>query len=144
MKKKHYQSRKQKYYSNLILNRYVIKNVVVNKFKDVFNLYFKAHSKQINFFTLCVYLRFDDDEDPCNRKITVSNNVTYNIQSEHYTTYATQQAPDFLHRDVVEFYLSHECSPELIPEIEIVFISHLRYITRHIISNNQNQLSVIN
>ena len=93
---------------------------------------------------MCVYLSFDDDEDPCNRKITVSNNVTYNIPSENYTTYATEEAPNFLHRDIVEIYLSHECSLKIIPEIEIVLISHLRNTTRHIISNNQNQCSSIN
>ena len=36
-KTKHNQSKKHKYYSNLILNRYVIKNVKVNEFKDIFN-----------------------------------------------------------------------------------------------------------
>ena len=35
-KTKHNQTKKHKYYSNLILNRYAIKNVEVNNFKDVF------------------------------------------------------------------------------------------------------------
>ena len=110
-KTKHDQSKKQKYYSNLMLNRYVIKNVEVNKFKDVFNAYFIAHTRKFNFSTVSVLLRFYDGEHPLNNKINVSNYVTYNIQSEHYTTYTTGSASDFLHQDI-SIYFSHRCSPK--------------------------------
>ena len=43
-KTEHNQTKKDKYYSNMILNRYVIKNVEVNKFSDVFNPYFTARN----------------------------------------------------------------------------------------------------
>ena len=59
-----------------------------------------------------IYL-IDDDDDPY--KISVSNNVTYDIQSEHYSTYTTESVSDFLHR-VIEIYLSHQCSPKIFPE----------------------------
>ena len=59
----------------------------------------------------------------------MSNYVTYNIESKNYSTYTTVPAPDFLQR-VIKFYLSHRCSPQIIPEIEIVFISDLQDITR--------------
>ena len=36
-KTKHNQTMKHKYHSSLILNRYVVKNVEVIRFKDVFN-----------------------------------------------------------------------------------------------------------
>ena len=43
-KTKHEQPKKHKnYYSNLILNRYVIKNVKVDELKDIFNPYFIEH-----------------------------------------------------------------------------------------------------
>ena len=61
----------------------------------------------------------DDYENPCNYKTTVSNNVTYNIPIELYSTYTTESAKDFLHRVIVENYLSHDYSPKIIPEIEI-------------------------
>ena len=70
-----------------------------------------------------------DGEDPRNHKISVSNNVTYNIQSEHYSIFTTKLASDFLQR-VVALYFSHKCDPKIIPEMEIVFISDLVDITR--------------
>ena len=49
-KTQHNRTMKHNYYSNLILNRYVIQNVEVIKFKDVFNPYFTAHTRKFNFF----------------------------------------------------------------------------------------------
>ena len=63
-KTKHNQTKKHEYYSSLILNRYVIKNVEVINFKDVFNPYFIEHTKKFNLFTVCVFSRFDKDDDP--------------------------------------------------------------------------------
>ena len=124
-KTKHNQTKKHEYYSNLILNRYVINNVEVIKFKDVIDPYFVAHSKKFNFFEVCVSLRFVIEliptfyDDPYT--ISVSNNVTYNIQSEHYTTSTTISASEFLLM-VIGIYLSHKCSPKIIHKLEIVFI----------------------
>ena len=78
---KHNQSKKRKYYSTLILNRYVIKNVDVIKFKDVFNPYFTAHTRKIKFFTVQISLRLGEGESPRDQKTNVSNYVTYNIQT---------------------------------------------------------------
>ena len=92
-KTKHNQTKKHKYYSNLILNRCFIKNVKVNEFKVIFNPYFIEHTKKFVYFSVQVILNFDDD---CFRhKISVSNNVTYNIESENYSTYTTESASDF-------------------------------------------------
>ena len=52
---KHNQTKKHESYSNLILNRYVIKNVEVLKFIGVFNPYFIEHTKKCNIFTVCVF-----------------------------------------------------------------------------------------
>ena len=75
-KTKHNQTKKHKYYSNLTLNRYAINKVEVIKFKDVFNPYFTAHTRKFDFFKVCISLTFYDGEDPGNKKISVSNNVT--------------------------------------------------------------------
>ena len=48
-KRKHNQTKKHKYYSNLILNRYLLKNVQVIKFRDVFNPYFIEDTKKSIF-----------------------------------------------------------------------------------------------
>ena len=128
-KTKHGQSKEHKYYSNLIFNRYVIKNVEVIKFIDVFSPYFIERTRKFNFFTVHIILKPHEDVPSLNREISVSNNVTYNIQSENNTTYTTEPAPDFLHT-AIGIYLSHRCSPKIIPEIEIVFISDPKDITR--------------
>ena len=128
-KTEHNQTKKHKHYSSLILNRYVIKNLEIIKFKDIFSPHFTAHTSKFNFFTVSILLRLCDGEHPLNHKINVSNYVTDIIHSEHYTTYTTELADDFLHR-VLTNYFSHECSPKIIPEIEIVFISDTKDITR--------------
>ena len=129
-KTKHEQSKKHKYfYSNLILNRYIIKNVEVNKFKDVFNPYFIAHTRKFNFFTISISLRLYYEGHLIGHKITVSNYVTYSIKSEHYFTIATESASDFLHR-ITGIYFYHRSNFKMIDEIEIIFTSDPKYITR--------------
>ena len=59
----------------------------------------------------------------------MSDYVTYNIQSQHLKTYTTELADDILHR-VISIYFSGECSTKTIPEIEIVFVSDPKDITR--------------
>ena len=129
-KTKRNQSKKHKCYSNLILNRYVIKNVKVKEFKDIFNTYFIEHTKKFVYFSVQVIIKFNKDDIGCLRhKIGVSNNVIYNIESENYSAYTTVPAPDFL-QGVTEIYLSHRCGPQTIPEIDIVFLSDLKHITK--------------
>ena len=115
-KTKHNQSKTHRYFWNLILNRYVIKNVEVSKYKDVLNPYFIEHTRKFNFFTVRITLRFYEDEHPLNHKINMSNYVSYNVPSAHYTTHTTEPATVFLHR-VISIYFSDECSTEIIPEI---------------------------
>ena len=54
---KHNQSKIRKYFSNLILNRYVKKNVNIDEFKDIFNPYFMEHTKKFKYFEICILLR---------------------------------------------------------------------------------------
>ena len=124
-KTKHNQSKKHRYYSNLIFNRFVIKSVEVIKLKDIFTPYFTAHTRKFNFFTVSILLRIYDGKYHLNHKINVSNYVIYKIQSEHYTTYTTELAVIFLHR-VISIYFSHVSSPKIIPE----FISDPKDITQ--------------
>ena len=49
-KTKHDRSKKHRLYSNLLLNRYVIKDVELAKIKAVFNLFFYTSIKKIQFF----------------------------------------------------------------------------------------------
>ena len=42
-KTKHEQPKKHKYFSNLVLNKYVIKDVYTNKSEDVITSYYNEH-----------------------------------------------------------------------------------------------------
>ena len=53
-KTKQNQSNKKRYYSSPILNLYVIKDVEVAEYKDLFNPYFIEHTEKFNFFTVCI------------------------------------------------------------------------------------------
>ena len=105
-KTKHNQTNKHKYYSNILLNRYVIKNNEVGKIRDVFNPYFIKHTRKINSFTIHITLRLSEGESTLQHKIDVTNYVTYQIQSEHFYIHTTEPATDFLHR-VVGIKFSH-------------------------------------
>ena len=84
-KTKHDQSKKHKYYSNLLRNRYVMKDVEVTTFKDVFDPYFIEHTIKFNFFTVYRILRLYDNENYHGHEINAPNYSTYNIQSKHYS-----------------------------------------------------------
>ena len=61
-----------------------MKDVEVNKFKDIFDSYFIKHTKKFNLFEVCISLRFEyGDTNPCSHEIRVSNYLTNNIQIEH-------------------------------------------------------------
>ena len=75
---KHNQTKKHKYYSNLIINRYVNKNVEVNKFKDEFNPSFVPHTRKFTSFTIHISIRFFENEDIRNKEIRVTNDLAYN------------------------------------------------------------------
>ena len=131
-KTKHRKTKKHKYYSNLILNRYVIKDVEVANYKDVFHPYFTHHSKKFKILTVCIILRhhsdlsgFDDGDHPLDHKISILNNITNRIESEQYSACTTESACDILQK-VTPIY----SSSEMIRKIEIVLISAPNYITR--------------
>ena len=44
-KNKHEQSKKHKYFSNLIMNKYILKNDEIDKFKDILQSYYDSHKK---------------------------------------------------------------------------------------------------
>ena len=131
-KTKHNQTKKHKYYSNLILIRYVFKIVELIKFQDEFNPYFIPHTRRFTFFTIHLSLRLFEDEDIWNNQISVTNNVIYNIQREHFSIRTSELANDFLHRVIsIHCSRSRKGSMKRIPEREIVFISDPKDITQN-------------
>ena len=59
----------------------------------------------------------------------MANSVTYNIQSESYTIYTTESASELLHK-ILTIYYGHKYFRKIVPEIEVVFISDPKDITR--------------
>ena len=104
-------------------------NVKVSKFKDEFNTYFIPHTRKNNFFTIQITLKAFEDTNILSHKIRVTNYVTYNIQSEYYSTFTTEIASDLLQK-VISIYYGGKYSPKIISEIEIVFISDPKDITQ--------------
>ena len=89
-------SKKHKYYADLILNHYVIKNVEAVKYKEIFDPYFTHHSRKFDFFTVNIFSRFSADHEPCNEKISIPSIIYYRIESNYYSTCIRESASDFL------------------------------------------------
>ena len=53
-KTKHDNTKKHKYYSNLILNTYFVNDVKLDEYKDLLSKYFFDHMKKFNSFTVRV------------------------------------------------------------------------------------------
>ena len=53
-KKKHCLTNKHKIFSNLIINKYIVRNLEIDKFKDIIQPYYNNHKKKIDNFTVCV------------------------------------------------------------------------------------------
>ena len=72
-KNKHEQSKKHKYFSNLIINKYIVINDEIDKFKDIFQSYYDKRKKKIDEFTVCVLWM---KNDVLKNKISVPSLIT--------------------------------------------------------------------
>ena len=59
-KNKHEQSKKQKCFSNLFLNRYIVRNPEIDNFKDIIQSYCNDHKKKFDNFTLGIMRKKND------------------------------------------------------------------------------------
>ena len=54
-KKKHQQSKKHRYLlSNLIINKYIVRNDEIDKFKDILPSYYDKHKIKVNKFSVWI------------------------------------------------------------------------------------------
>ena len=58
-KNEHEQSKKHKYFSNPIINKYIVKNDEIDKFEDIIQSYYDKHKMKFDDFTVAL----------CGRKI---------------------------------------------------------------------------
>ena len=82
---RHNQSKKHIYFSNLIINKYILKNDEIIKFKDILQSYYDEHKKKFNEFT--VYLIWKKNNMIIN-KISVPCTVTIQKKTSVQTNYA--------------------------------------------------------
>ena len=73
-KTKHDNSKKHRYYSNLTLNTYFVKDVKLDEFKDVLFKYYFDHMKKFKIFTVRVYWKVNDE---IHIKLSVPHIVSY-------------------------------------------------------------------
>ena len=60
-KTKHDNTEKLNYYSNLILSTYLVKDVKLDEYKDVFSKYYFDHMKKFISFTVRVYWKVNNE-----------------------------------------------------------------------------------
>ena len=52
-KNKHEQSKKHNFFSNLIVNKYILRNPENDRLKDIIQPYYNIHKKKLDNFTVC-------------------------------------------------------------------------------------------
>ena len=89
---------------------------------------------------MCIFLRFHDVDNYLDHEKTVPKYVTYNTQSENYSTHTAEPASDFLHK-VITIRYSNRHSPKVLSGIEILFISDPKdTIQKHYLEQPKSKL----
>ena len=114
-KNKHEQSKKHKCsFSNLIINRYIVKNDEIDKYKDILRSYYDEHKKKFIDFTVCVIWK---KNDVIINKISIPCIIT--VQKTHqfkplwseipiYVEVISNKFLDIVNRNCVFTIISHE------------------------------------
>ena len=123
-KTKHDNSKKHRYYSNLILNTYIVNDVKLDEFENVISKYYFDQMKKFNSFTVKVYWEINDE---IQFKLSVPHVVSFGMVVHSMTINIKETACDFLDRAIKAYLNGQEI--EKIDEIEIGFTSDLEDIT---------------
>ena len=121
---KHDKSKQHKYYSNLILNTYFVKDVKLDEFEEVFSTYYFNHTKKFDSFTVRVYWKVIND---IQYKIFVPQVVSFGTVVHSMTVNIKETACDFLDRAKKDYLTGVEIEKR--DKNEIGFISDLKNIT---------------
>ena len=123
-KTKHDNSKKHKYYSDLILGTCIVKDVKTDEFKVVLSKYYFDHMKKFNSFTVRNYWKVNDEFQ---FKLSVPHVISFGMVVHSMTVEIKESACDFLNRAIKAYPTGHEI--EKLDEIEIGFISNIKDIT---------------
>ena len=121
-KTEHDNSKKHKYYSNLVLSTYIVKDVKLDEFNALSKYYFD-HMKNFISFTVRVYWNVNNE---IQFKSCVPH-VSFRLIVHSKTANIKETAFDSLDRALKAYFTGLEI--EKIDEIEIGFISDLNDIT---------------
>ena len=125
---KHEQSKKHKYFfSNLIINKYIVKTDEIDNFKDILQSYYDEHKKKFNEFTVRVIWKKNDMVE--NR---TSVPCTITLQKTHMFKPDMFEIPMYVEVSEHEFLdiVNKNCVYIIITdEINIIFKSNLKNIT---------------
>ena len=126
MRKKHCLTNKHKYFLNLILNKYTVRNLEIDKFKGIIQSYYDKHKRKFDEFTVGVMWM---EMGVVTKKISVPSMIT--LRKPHsfepnmieLAIVLKMPAYDFLHK------FDGSCINDEVVEIKIICISDLKYKT---------------
>ena len=127
-KSKHEKSMKHRYFlSNMIVKKYIVKSIDVNKFKNLLQSYCDEHKKKFIEFTVTIISKKNDmikNKISIPRKITLRRTHMFKPDVFEIPIYVKVSERDFL--DIVD----RNCAYNIISdEIGILFISKFKEIT---------------
>ena len=139
-KNKHEKTMKHRYFlSNLIVNKYIVKNNDINKLKDILQSYCDEHKKKFNEFTVMIIWK---KNDMIKNKISIPRTIT--LQRTHMFKPDMFEIPIYVKVSEREFLniVDRNCAYKTISdEIDIIFISELKEMTlQHYVNQPRSML----
>ena len=127
-KNKHEKSMKHRYFlSNMIVNKYIVKNIDINKFKDVLQSHCDEHKKKFKDFTVTIIWKKNDmilNNISISRSITLQRTHMFKPDMFEIPIYVKLSEREFL--DIVDGNYVYNIISN---EIDILFISKLKEMT---------------
>ena len=127
-KNKHEKSMKHRYFlSNMIVNKCIVKNNDINKFKDILQSYCNEHKKKFNEFAVTIIWKRNDmiiNKISIPRTITSQRTHMFKPDMLEIPIYKKVSEREFL--DIVDRNCVYNIRSD---EIDIIFISKLKQMT---------------
>ena len=139
-KNKHGKTMKHRYFlSNMIANKYIVRNNDINKFKDILQSYCDEHKNKFNEFTITNIWK---KNETIINKISIPRTIT--LQKTHMFQPVIFEIPIYVKVSEHEFLniVDRNCVYNIISdEIDILFISELKEMTlQHFMNQPRSML----
>ena len=119
------QSKKHNDFSNLIINKYILGNPEIKKFKDIMQLYYVKHKKKFDNFSVCVMWKKNEVHI---NKSSVPSTIT--LEKSHLFKPIMIEIPIVIRVSPVDFLDTFDRNiNNEVDEINIIFISSLKDMT---------------